>query len=358
MKKKTFVKNRTLTYVISFFSISLLVMSVFLIGSSLNIKTSTDVQLLSYNETSNVDYKVYLKPNNYFTESFLPKGKQYITSIIDYIDINYAYNFSSSKLIDAEYEYKIVGTLEANYKIDSSNTKQIWSTDYVLVEGKTFDVKDNSNILINENIKIKYEDFNKIIDSFKKDYMLSVASELNVVMYIKINGTYVPADKVFDISNDLKITIPMTQQTIEIKTDYKDINNDQIISIEQIKRVKNYYFLILGICSFVVAISVLTTLIIKVILDEKSQSVYIRELKKILHDYGDIIIEVKKAPKLSKEKSSEVKNFNELVNAQIELRTPIVFSEIIKNELGIFVILKDDYAYYYSLKATERKKKA
>ena len=59
-----------------------------------------------------------------------------------------------------------------------------------------------------------------------------------------------------------------------------------------------------------------------------------------------------------KENSIEVKNFSELVNAQVELRTPIVFSEVIKNELGLFVLFNNEHAYYYTLKSTERKKKA
>ena len=90
------------------------------------------------------------------------------------------YNFSSSKEIDADYEYKVVATLEAKYKIDSSNSKQIWSNDYVLVENKLSSVEDEGNISINENVKVNYEDFNKIINSFKKDYMLSVNSDLTV----------------------------------------------------------------------------------------------------------------------------------------------------------------------------------
>lgn len=357
MKKKTVVKNRFFTYLVSFFSIALLAISIFLIISSLNIKTSSKVQLLSYNEKSNVDYNVYLKPNNYFVEEYLPKDKQYISSVIDYIDIFYNYNFSSSKKIDADYEYKVVATLEAKYKIDSSNSKQIWSNDYVLVENKLSSVKDEGNISINENVKVNYEDFNKIINSFKKDYMLSVNSDLTVKLFIKVNGKYVPADKVFNLNNELSVVIPMSQQTIDIKTNYEEIKNDQIVTIEKIDKIKNYYFLILGISMAFIFVIILILQISKVIIDDKKQSLYIKELKKILHDYGDIIVEVKKAPKISKEKSSEVKSFNELVNAQIELRTPIIFSEIIKNELGLFVIFDNDYAYYYSIKSNEGKKK-
>lgn len=357
MTKKTIVKNRFFTYLVSFFDITLLAISVFLIVSSLNIKTSSNIQLLSYNEKSNIDYNVYLKPNNYFTEKFLPKDKQYITSIIDYIEIFYNYNFSSSKNIDADYKYKIVATLEASYKVDSSNSREIWSNDYVLVEDKFEKISDKSNVSIVEKIQINYEEFNKVINSFKKDYMLSVTSNLIVNMFVEVNGVYVPAEKAFDIDNKLSVIIPMSQQTIDIKLDYEKLINDQVVNVEKIDRIENYYFLLLGIILAFVSITILILQVLKVINDDKKQSLYLKEIKKILHDYGDIIVEVKKAPKISKEKSSEVKNFSELVNAQIELRTPIIFSEVIKNELGLFVIFNNDHAYYYSIKSNERKKK-
>ena len=149
----------------------------------------------------------------------------------------------------------------------------------------------------------------------------------------------------------------MAQQTIDITTNFEEIKNNQVVNIEKNKKVKNYYFLFIGIGTLMLSVLMLTSLIIKIIKDDKQQSLYIKELKKILHDYGDIIVEVKKAPKISKEKSSEVKSFNELVNAQIELRSPIVFSEVIKNELGLFVIFNNNHAYYYSIKSEDRKKK-
>ena len=357
MQKKTVIKNRFFTYLVSFLGIALLAISIFLIIFSLNIKASSNIPLFNYNEQSNVDYNVYLKPNNYFTEEFLPKGKQYITSVIDYIDIFYDYNFSSSKKIDADYEYKVVATLEAKYNVDSNKIKQLWSNDYVLVENKKASIKDDSSISIKENVQINYEEFNKIINNFKKDYMLSISSDLVVKLYIKVDGKYLPIEKAFNLENDLSVVIPMAQQTIDITANYEELKNNQIVNVEKNKRVKNYYFLFVGIGVFLLSIFILVLQVMKIIKDDKQQSLYIKELKKILHDYGDIIVEVKKAPRLPKEKSSEVKSFNELVNAQIELRTPIVFSEVVKNELGLFVIFNNDYAYYYSIKSEDRKKK-
>ena len=47
--------------------------------------------VVNYVENSSIDYKVYLKKNNYFDTPFLEKNKVYITSLIDYIDIDFSY---------------------------------------------------------------------------------------------------------------------------------------------------------------------------------------------------------------------------------------------------------------------------
>lgn len=353
MQKKTVVKHKFKTYFISFLAIFLMITSFFLIYSSLNIKTSSNVALLTYSEKSNLDYKVYLKKNDYFKEKYLPKNRQYIASIIDYIDVFYDYTFSSSKHIDAKYKYKVVAKINAQYKVDTNSIKQVWQDEYVLSEGKELEIKDKNTFTISENVKIDYDKYNQIINNFKKDYMLSVTSDLTVSLLIEVDGKYVPADKVFDIDADINLTIPLSEQTINIKMDYKDINNSQIVSVEKLSRFSNIPFFILGLITSVASIITIIVVVKRIMREDKKQSKYIKRLKKILHDYGDIIVEVKNPPDIPKDKSSEVMSFAELVNAQLEVRSPIIFSEKSTNEIGQFVLFDKEHAYYYLLKSDE-----
>ena len=50
MKKNTTVKNKFKTYVVMGFAVIFLIFSVFVMISSLNIKTISDVNLLTYSE--------------------------------------------------------------------------------------------------------------------------------------------------------------------------------------------------------------------------------------------------------------------------------------------------------------------
>ena len=353
MRKKTVIKHKFKTYFISFIALFLLIASFFLIYSSLNVKTSSSIALLTYSEKSNLDYKVYLKKNNYFKEKYLPKNRQYIASVIDYIDIFFDYSFASSKPIEAKYKYKIVAKIGAQYKVDTNSSKQVWENEYVLLEDQELEIKEKSSFSIKENVKIEYDKYNQIINNFKKDYMLSVTADLKVSLLIEVDGKYVPADKVFDIDADINLNIPLSEQTINITMDYKNINNSQILSTQKLSRFSNIPFFILGLITSVVSTITIGIVIKRILLEDKKQTKYIKTLKKILHDYGDIIVEVKSPPELPKDKSSEVMNFSELVNAQLEVRSPIIFSERATNEISQFILFDKEYAYYYLLKSEE-----
>lgn len=356
MEKKTFLKDRVKVYLLSFFAIFVLIIGVFLIVNSLNIKSSKKVTLLTYNEKSNIDYNVYLKKNNYFKDTFLGKNKQYIASIIDYVDVFFNYSFSSTENIDAKFNYKVVATLSAKHRVDANSVKEVWSNEYVLLEDKVKELKDSNIFEIKENVKINYQDYNNIINDFKKDHMLAVTSDLNVKLLVEVDGKYIPADQVFKSSSKSNLTIPLSEQTINIKMDYKDVNSSKIITNQKVKKFNNRIFFVIGILLTCISLALLLFQGLKILKESKKQTKYIKDLKKILYDYADIIIEVNEPPVLPTKKVSEVISFSELVNAQVEVKSPIIFAEVKENEEGLFVVNSGDYCYYYRLKTDEGNK--
>ena len=47
-----------------------------------------NVESIMYKEDNSINYKVYLKKNNFFDVPYLEEDKTYITSLIDYIKVN------------------------------------------------------------------------------------------------------------------------------------------------------------------------------------------------------------------------------------------------------------------------------
>ena len=121
-ENKTIIKQKPKTIIVATIAVVLFMLSYLLISTSLNIKTIKEETVLNYNTTSLADYKVKLKENNYFSDKTLTSGGQYITSIIDNIELYYNYNYSSTDQINGDYTYKIVANVNADYKIDTSES--------------------------------------------------------------------------------------------------------------------------------------------------------------------------------------------------------------------------------------------
>ena len=117
-----------------------------------------------------------------------------------------------------------------------------------------------------------------------------------------------------------------------------------------VNRFNNIYLFILGIILLIVGSYIIIKQVLVILSDDQKQSEYIRRLKKYLHDYADIIATVKHKPNTDGLKLIEFVNFEELIDAQDDLRVPIIFCETKKNERGYFYLISQECAYYYVLK--------
>ena len=68
---------------------------------------------VTYKEDSDIDYKVYLKQNDFFEENYLDDNNRYIASLIDYINATFKYNIlMEDKDVDFKYNYRIESNVE------------------------------------------------------------------------------------------------------------------------------------------------------------------------------------------------------------------------------------------------------
>ena len=52
---------------------------------------------ISYNQQATIDYKVYLKENDFYEDDYLGKGNEYVASLIDNIIVDFDYSFALDK---------------------------------------------------------------------------------------------------------------------------------------------------------------------------------------------------------------------------------------------------------------------
>lgn len=340
-----------LTYRIVFLAVLIIIFlssTIMFLTKGLNTYTTHSI---FYSEVGNVDYQVYLKPNTYFTEPFLPKDEQYVASLVDYINTDFKYNFSSSYPFDYKYKYKVTATLIATERGDSS--KVVLKKNEILLPEKTVDKTNSNNFNITENLKIDYDKYNSIISAFKKDYALSIDSKVVIDMVVSVDGKYQLVDDPIISTKSLKLEIPLSEQTININLDYQKVgnyaNNEQSSNLELV----NYLYYGISLLCFIATIifAIKLTKILNRLFFEKS--VYVQTLNKIMRDYDRFIVTIHNLPNIDDKEIIKIKCFSELLDARENLQKPIMYHEIHKNQKGWFMILDDKHVYLYELKEVD-----
>ena len=72
-------------------SIFTLIIAIISIISFLCYFSSKKPILVTYTEKSNVDYKVYLKENEFYEKDYVDKDNQYISNLVDNIETKFDY---------------------------------------------------------------------------------------------------------------------------------------------------------------------------------------------------------------------------------------------------------------------------
>ena len=315
--------------IISIFTLSV---AIFLIATS---KTEIKLETLSYEEKSNLDYKVCLNENIFYDEPCQKKGMSYVASAIDYIDINFNYNFKMNKNVDYDYEYYIEGTIIIN---ERGNTKKVLLERPIeLLSNQNKKIFDSETFNIIENLKINYAEYNSLVNSFKSNYAVNVDSTLKLMLKISAKSKYNNFEDEIKTVSEMELSIPLTESTIDITMNYKEANNSEKITQNSSGTNINYFKLGLGILLFLGSIYLFILVIIRKIEDYNNISAYDKYIKKIIKNYDRWIVTAvaSNASKIEEDdydKIIDVENFQELIDVASHSGKTILWTEINHNE--------------------------
>lgn len=340
--KKTF----QIIYYLCLLGIFSCLLLIFFIKAFITKPTTT----LSYKEVSSTDYNVKLKPNEYYEVDRLPSGMDYIASLIDSININFNYTFTTNKDIDYDATYYIEAITRV-YGKDDKNTILYEKKENIVDEQKISKKDIMANNFVKE-ISLNYDRFNNFVKSFKTSYGLNSVSDVTIVLHIKTHGVNDEFSDSIDLDSIALVVIPLTEQTINITIDSKNINNSSSIIDNSIWKNVNPIYLMIVILFSVADIYVIVCLIKIFIRAIKSRSKYDRTLNKILKDYDSIIVNVENSVDEENYEIINVSSFEELRDLHDNLGIPILFNNITPNKLSYFTVINDNLLYKYTLDAT------
>ncbi len=332
--------------------IAIMIASIVSLVKNLNPSQTGQEELYSYTYNSNLNYKVYLKDNSYFTTPYIGMNKQYITSLIDHINVDATYVFESTEDLDYSYNYEIVATARGLYQNTEGKDVEIWSKAYPVANqanqtgsGKTF--------TINKNVNLDYEQYNKIMTDFRNQYGLSIDARVDLSMVVNITaGLHGATEKGLKETNTMTLEIPLLQQTINIKPNYVNHGSNTIYKSASDQADINVPIVILSAVVLIITL-VAFKVLVKSLLAVTRKSEYVLALNKILKEYGDIIAETHNMPDIDKYDIINVKNFNDLVDVEEELHSPILYFEVREDYESVFVIISGNTLYKFTLRESD-----
>ena len=349
VNEKTYVSyfNRVLIYALSLllcFILATIFMS--------NAVTTKKDQFITYKETSNLDYKVNLKKNDFYEQKYLGKDMIYVASLIDTIDIDFNYIFDIEKKSDINFDYDITGKLVIS---DTNGQNTFYEKEYDLSKTKKESINSKKSHKINEKISIDYDKYNNLANKFRTNYGIDTTSNLIVSLNVHKKGSDKNEYKL-DNKSAVSVTIPLSEKAINIKIDRNDINNSSQLFTSSSVTIDNYAYLLISIV-FIILLPVFMFPLVGLLLSmETNKSPYDKYINKILNEYDRLIVETTTAPDIENKNIIRIDSFNELLDVRDNLSLPIKYYIITKHQKCNFYINHNDELYLLTIKAVDIEK--
>lgn len=314
-----------------------------------NVLSSVD-----YEQQASVNYRVFYEKNQFYDEAYMGENETYVSSLVDKVDIDFLYYTFYSDALNSKYEYDVNAKLVVFEPGDKSNV--YWQKEYELEDSDEILNSNKKEYKVNQSVSIDFEKYQDIYNDYKVESRLSSDAILYVTFNIKNAAKYPGLDE-FNYNARLGVEIPISENTFKITEDNKIVLGKQTVSKTEKSNLDKVYSMIIGGLLWLLGIVLGAFFILTYNIDVKKEGAYNRKLKKILNTYDNIIVDVEKLPVLTGLSVVNVTSFEELVDAQCEVRLPINFKEDKKKKVSKFILVRNNLAWVYTLKEGEEGEK-
>ena len=307
-----------------------------------------DTKAVKFRENNTIDYKVYLKENEFYDTPYLDKGMIYVASLIDKIQLSFNYDFDIDTNVDLDFNYKVLGDLVISSVNGATN---FFKKTYTLLDTETAKIDDKNVYNLDKDLEIDYDYYNRLANNFRNQYGVDTNSYLKVYLQVDKTGGN---DKDINIKDSAtsEITIPLSEKAIEINFDSKDTNLIKNIMTDKKLIFDSKIFIVECILFIISAIFLLK--IIKLLLRlNNRKSPYDTILEKILREYDRLIVETTTGIDMDKSHIISINKFQELLDVRDNLKLPIMYYNIASHQKCYFYIKDNDDVYVYYLKAVD-----
>lgn len=337
--KKTIHLNLFIRILLALYLIMAFALGVYFVVSSLNLLEKRyfeyDKHIASYNIKQS--YFVELKQNTIYDNNTIEPGKTYISSLVKSIPIRYEFDLNSPIEEQIEYQANIYATLSIYHRVSGSERPLILERNYEIFSDYGI-FQEN----IFDDVSLDFEFYQREAETIINNLDVNARSELKVYYTINIKGEN------FEENESLNMKIPMLENAFTIEKSENVFNNVSISGKEYFDLESDYLLASLGI--FLSAVSSMFLIVWRSkIFGDSYKTEFCKTRDSILKEHGEIIIEL--VTPIDKKGLSlvYVKNFNEMLDLEEELRIPINYYEPVENQKGEFSLRHNSVIYLFEI---------
>ena len=291
---------------------------------------------IEYTENANLDYKVFLKDNEFYDEEYIGSGHSYVSSLIEKVNADFVYNLDlNAEKVKFDYTYKVYAQLI----IASTDTgDHIYDPIYDIVPETKETSKKGNNLNIKESVAIDYSKYNALAHEFIDAYGLKrTTSTLVVTMAVNVLSS---CDELTD-SNDnsyfISLHIPLVEDNFSMFT--TSTNNESDTKVLACRGpVSQNLFLIVSIVMVLIAVLQVAALIFFVYITRNEDVNYTNKVRKLLSSYRSFIQQMEGEFDSTGYQTVPIKTFNEMLSIRDIIQSPILMFENLDQTMTEFLI--------------------
>lgn len=331
-----------------FFGVFLIGLGSALMNMRLQDETLVDstIKPLSYNIQQSVNTQPHYKQTSFFSKTPDATNTAFITGITDAIEAQFNYTFTTDETTDLSYRHQTIASIRALYGTDRGTEgamSTVWSKQFVLSEpvvGK----RSDRTLSLNPIVRIPFAEYKKQMEQFRNTFSTPTTGEMIVTHTVQltgnVNGAQIKETKISTVS------APLDQQVYELTSQFEKTTKKEVIP--ENKKASGSLVSKLELPAAIALIVAGLACTIYGFRKQKIKSPHQRELEKIYRYHDGIIIRAKHPPELENKNIVNIKSFDDMLNLEEELKTPIIASKI-SDYTTHFFITRDDIVYVHTL---------
>lgn len=301
-----------------------------------------------YKENAEVEYKIRLNENEFYTGEYLEGSTGVVASIIKDIEAEFKYKLDLKEEQDYIYDYKILSQIEVK---EGSRENSIYTIEEEIAS-KPATETNLKQLEIDEKFTIDYNEYNRKISKFITVYNLSnTNSTLSVNMYLHVINKY-DGSQVNKDAKVMTLNVPLTTKTVDVSIATNVVKGEGKMLIQESQYGDLTYVLITGVSILTIGIIILLMFIKYVLETRSAETMYEQELRKILFNYKSNIQKISSEENLQGYKILKIGTFNEILEMRDTIQAPILmYAE--NEERTKFMIINNDVLFVYVLGVKE-----